>query len=627
MVGNLLNAHRLPRCALALAWVSGYPGTDRTILARAWITHLLRETKGSPMQYRYQCIRFKQTISDKWLVQFAARAPEIDDWAGVPQKRRFDISGEPAGESVGFQREESPQRVKSLREFYQNSENIIQNPLLCSLREIPGSSVEFVPAPDAPTDDPVQTGELVIDVPVFSQLSIEACIRQVREYIERRVPDLADQQLNQALVQALKARAAEVGYIQEQWIPEESADDEESGSPGSSENGDPTGVLFEESHILDFWQEVAARDELVKEIDREIEGDEFLGFTQEALLSYLCPVVLVDGQHRLRGALAAAQERLSDPVVQSEVDDRIAEGESSKDVEAQILLRESRLLPISLLMSTDPEEQVFQFVVVNQKATPIGRALLGTIVSTTLSNDEMGKVADRLKNAGIQVEESQAITYLARHSDSPFCNLVERGLAGDASNVLQWNVFASLIAIFRNLKGGKLFGERNDYAEVWRQKFLPYSQIVANYESHECRNPMEYWGKLDGPWRPVFIAFWTTIRDKFGNTEDRDKPNYWGRPRDSNLFNKISLTILASDFFQFLVETRTKLGSEDEIPQLVAEWLENVNHGYFDKDWVLGGVKKDSVGIRNQWASLWSDYRKAGGNLPDKRLFRQPKNA
>ena len=61
----------------------------------------------------------------------------------------------------------------------------------------------------------------------------------------------------------------------------------------------------------------------------------------------------------------------------------------------------SRRLPISLLLDDSPEEHVFQFVVVNQKATPIGRALLGTIVSTSLTAEELDKVAQRLTQAGI----------------------------------------------------------------------------------------------------------------------------------------------------------------------------------------------------------------------------------
>ena len=458
-------------------------------------------------------------------------------------------------------------------------------------------------------------------MPDFSQFSIEQCIREVREGIERRVPHLRDTPLSSSLLQDVKTQAAKGGYIQEQ---DQTATDEEGEGSEGNEDSDPTGVLFEESHIVDFWQEVAVRDSVLDEIAQPISGDEFLGYTKEALLSYLRPVVLVDGQHRLRGALEAARERLNHPSVQSEVADRISNGESAEDVEAEITRRDSRLLPISMLMSTDPEEQVFQFVVVNQKATPIGRALLGTIVSTTLSNDEMENVATRLKNAGIEVEASKAITYLARHPSSPFCKLVERGFTGDSSVLLQWNVFASLIRIFRDLRGGKLFGERNDYADIWQQRFLPDSSIIADYEKYGYAHPIEYWSRLDGPWREVFIAFWAKIRETFGNTEDPDKHNYWGKPRESNLFNKISLTILAADFFQSLVETRTKLESANEIPELVENWLENVNRGYFDKDWMLKGVKKDSVGIRNQWASIWSDYRKSGGNLPDKRRFRQP---
>jgi hypothetical protein len=41
------------------------------------------------------------------------------------------------------------------------------------------------------------------------------------------------------------------------------------------------------------------------------------------------------------------------------------------------------------------------------------------------------------------------------------------------------------------------------------------------------------------------------VRDRLGS-EDRSSGNYWGSPRNSNLFNKISLMILTADFFQFL---------------------------------------------------------------------------
>lgn len=573
------------------------------------------------LTFEYPALLVRQTSTDKPLVLFAAPASEIGQWAGIPQKKRFGDE-----ETVGFQRDENQKRIESLKSFFRDEANIIQNPLLCAARILSDATVRFEPVENS---GEYQVGRLRISSPNVAAMSFQEILASVRQYLESRVPELRDRSPNLDLIARLKERARSDGHLANH-VPAEDPEvvDEEveaESAEESAETEDVASVLFEESHIFDFWEEVAARHEVSKEITRPIMEGQFLGFDREALAAYILPVVLVDGQHRLRGALAAARARLESDQLRSEIEQSIVDGRDPSAVEAELLKRESRRLPVSLLMSADPAEQVFQFVVVNQKATPVGRALLGTIVSTTLSNEEMAKVASRLKNAGIKLEESQAITYLARHPDSPFCGLVERGLAEDQKDLLQWNVFASLIDIFRYLRGGKLYGEKNDYADVWRKRYLDESEIVADYSSHGCSDPFEYWSKLDGPWRTVFIRFWTKVRDFFGDTFDEEKPNYWGKPRTSNLFNKISLTILAADFFQFLVEQKKPIYSADEIPQLVDDWLEGVNSGYFAKDWNLAGIKKDSTGIRKQWASLWSQYRKNPQQLPQARLYRIPK--
>lgn len=576
------------------------------------------------MEFRYKAIRLHQTGASKPLALFAARSAEIDRWSGIPQKKRFE-SGDDTAETAGFQREQNPARIKSLQEFYSDEHNVIQNPLLCATRELPDTKVEFIL--EASSSGGVEIGDVVITVPDYSQMPLVDIFGRVRAYIEKRVPDLAHRPVDDDVLRKLKERAVAGGHFSVTADSDADDSDDTDDEAGEDANhvgdADASSALFEESHIVDFWQDVAARHELLKQIGENADPNEFLSFTREALVSYLRPVVLVDGQHRLAGALKAAQTRLNESAIKKEIESRVVAGESADAIEQDIINREARTLPVSLLLSSDPEEQVFQFVVVNQKATPIGRALLGTIVSTSLSNDEMAKVALRLRNAGIQLEESQAITFMARNPQSPFCGLVERGLAGDAKDLLQWNVFASLISIFRDLKGGRLFGFKNDYAENWRKRFLKESAIVANYAAEGCDTPESYWSRLDGPWRAIFISFWTQIRDRFGNTVDPDKHNYWGRTRESNLFNKISLTILAADFFEYLCTSKTTINSAADIPKLVADWLDGASSGYFDKDWNLEGVKKDSTGIRNQWAYLWSEYRKGGGNLPDRRLFRQ----
>lgn len=585
------------------------------------------------MEYRYKCIKSRQTRSGEWLAQFSAPAADIDDWAGVPQKTQFDFGEDSGGETVGFQRDESPKRVHSLGEFCETPENIIQNPLLCALRH----DVEFVPDGNVAEEDDVsavQVGELVVNVPDFESYTVEACLRGVREYLEERDPTLQDKSPNQELVKRLREKVAGASSDEaavknddgeEHRVEDEVNDDgEETTGVGAA-----TGALYEESHIEDFWQEVSARHEVAKESSPLFdEHEEYLGFSKDAMLSYLRPVVLVDGQHRLRGAMRAAEERVSEEDVLLESDRRIAEGATPEQVERDLLREESRLLPVSLLMSKSPEEQVFQFVVVNQKATPVGRALLGTIISTTLSADEMARVANRLKDAGIEVEESRAVTYLARNDDSPFKGLIDRGIGqgnGSARGGLQWNVFASLVSIFRNLRGGRMYHGTVDHAREWRKDYLDSSSIITDYTEHDCTDPLEYWSRLDGPWRRVFIAFWNEIRETLGDDEDSERPNYWGNPRRSNLFNKVSLTILAADFFQWLSMSGTRIDSEDEMHGLVENWLTKVNRKYFDRNWPLSGVKKDAVGTRNQWSYLWEEHRK-GMNLPKVSSYRNPRN-
>lgn len=572
------------------------------------------------MEYRYKALRIKQTKSEKMLILFSAPATEINIWAGVPQKKRFG-TGE---ETVGFQREENTKRVESLGEFCGNDENIIQNPLLCSTRKISIASTRFEPNPGE-IDGYTQEGNLIVDIPNYDSLTMLQILDYVRGYIQSRVPELATTTPEGAMITKLKEQAAECGHLALSGDSyEESDEDLLDGQEDSPEMSETGAALFEESHIMDFWQEVACRHEVIKMMDTPPK-DEFLGFTRDALISYLRPIVLVDGQHRLRGALKAAENKLNRPNVQDEIETLITGGEPAEAVQNKILNREVRHLPVSLLLADDPAEQVFQFVVVNQKATPIGRALLGTIVSTSLSNEEMDNVATRLKDAGIELEQSQAITYLARHPESPFFGLVERGLAGDPKDLLQWGVFSSLVGIFRDLRGGKLFGYKNDYADAWKVRFLPSSGVVSNYTEAGFDTQGDYWRKLDGPWRDVFMAFFTKIRDVFGDTATTEAHNYWGKPRESNLFNKVSLTILSADFFQYLVETKKRIDSVEQIAELVDEWLEGTSKNYFNRDWNLSGVKKDSTGIRKQWAYQWVEYRKNPVTLPQARIYRNAK--
>ncbi|MCO7189519.1 MULTISPECIES: hypothetical protein [unclassified Pseudoalteromonas] len=554
------------------------------------------------VKFEYDAIKVVQTKESKPLILFGAKAVDIEKWAGIPQKKTLDPG---AAETTGFQRSESPSRLRQLSNFYKNKDNVVQNNLICSLRKLEGCSVDFIP-----NVREGNTGQVIIEFPDFYSSSWETLFALLRSSLESRVGGF---DVNKSSPKYLELKS-QIGL---------ESDNEPGDELELEAEEDIEAAIYEESHLNDFLEDVAIRHELIKELGSEnIEGDKFLGFDRASLMSFLLPVTLVDGQHRLKGAVIAAEEKANEN--KHEGIQLLESGIEADQVFNQLKQKYSRELPVSLLMEDEPKEQVFQFVVINQKATPIGKSLLGTIISTTLTTSEMEDVNDRLLDSGIALEDARAITWAARNPQSPFCGLVERGTSSDQKDLLQWNVMGSLIQIFRELKGGKLFHAKNDYAKRWKEKFLESSDLI---ESNGLLDAYKEWSALQGPWQEVFIQFWVKIKQEFAQDTNPSRNNFWGNPRKSNIFNKISLTILASDFFKYLVTKKVTINNAEDIPELVDDWLEDVNRQYFDQEWELSGIKKDSPGIRARWSENWAEYRESPDQLPQARTFRNPRKS
>jgi len=562
------------------------------------------------MQKTYQAMRCKQTADGNWLVFFSASAHEIDVWGGIPEKKNFDSI-----ESTGFQRSFKSERLDSLINFYSNNSNILQNPLLCAPRKIGESenSVYFIADENISDSAFIQTGKLVINYENLHSLKLIELLELFNNYLISRVEDIDKQELDVNLLAKLKEKLS-LDYEQPSEIITRDVDFNE-----ASDVLDEELTIIESSHISDLWQEVACRISILKEYNSEYDPQEILGFTKDSIISYLKPVIIVDGQHRLIGAIEHSnRESKTTESMTKFFNYMTTEGLSDSDAKLKVQNEVCRHLPISLVLSDDPAEHVFQFVVVNQKATPINNALLGTIVSTTLATHELERVADRLKNADIELEASQAVSFATRNINSPFFGLVQTGISGEQSGKLPWTVMRSLITIFKDLKGGRFFSDENrlDYADLWKRRYLEGSDIITESEKFTA------WSSEEGVWREVFINFWSCIRDKFGNTNDPSSHNYWGHT-SSNLFNKVSLTILAADFFKYLCESRTNLESSESVSQLVNEWLTDVDLNYFNRDWKLANVKKDAPGTRKQWSKLWIMYRQDPRQLPSTNSYKK----
>lgn len=554
------------------------------------------------LKFDYECVLVRQSHDGKTLLLFSASAVDIEAWIGIPQ--RLSLSGT---ETAGFQRTVSQSREIALREFFAEPRNVIQNPLLCAIRQAPGVQVTFEPSAAG-----ALTGRVTVEFEDYGAMTLHQLLTAARLYLESRVPALAERAVPNDLIVNLQAELIEDledGGVAA--IGEAGAFDEDDADEDETVSGPAEDALFDESQITEFWDQLRAREEIAAKLqERDPPIEQLAGFSREMLRSYLQPIILVDGQHRLRGAtLAAAAEAETN----KEAADLVEQGLPVSEARSRIMAKVARHLPISLLMDDAPAEHVFQYVLVNQKATPVPKALLGTIISTSLGAEELSTIAARLEHAHIPLEGSRIVSILSRSQDSPFFGLIAKGFGADDSTKLQWSVLESLINIFRYLRGAKFYHDTTtDHAATWAKHHLAGSGLVAEWQARDFASAEDYWRDLDGPWMAVFKAFWSKTRDMLADTANEHAHNYWGDPKGSNIFNKPMLHILATDFFSYLREQKAKPGEVAEIPALVEGWLEYASSQYFARDWDLDGVKKDSVGTRRQWSKLWATYRQQG---------------
>jgi MoaA/NifB/PqqE/SkfB family radical SAM enzyme len=185
----------------------------------------------------------------------------------------------------------------------------------------------------------------------------------------------------------------------------------------------------------------------------------------------------------------------------------------------------------------------------------------------------------------------------------------------------------SIQVIWHDCRVGMLVPEEEkrsyDYADIWRNRHLASSGVVADWADKDFDDEFAYWRSLTGPWRGVFINFWTEVRNKLAKQNNDEAWHYWGSPRRSNIFNKPSLIILSADFFQYLCDAKATIDSPEMVTSLVDDWLSEVDADYFNRDWKLQNTKKDSPGIRKTWSQTWVEYRKNPTRLPSGTVYRK----
>jgi hypothetical protein len=403
------------------------------------------------LQYEYVAHRFQpRGGSDQSLLLFVAPATEIRTWAGVPRKA-FDYQH-------GFQRTLNPGRVNEVVQFFrEDPKNISPTSIVVGFT----GAVTTEPL-SGEASGSIETVRIRVTVPDFAQTALDELADQALAELRRRLPEHVvmeiDDNAEEAFAEAIKLQNEEA--VDEAFgIESESAVEIEIESEAE-----------ERSYLADFYAQLLGYRRKLLEWPEE-------GELREILYSLLKPAIIVDGQHRVFGGAAA---------------------------------EENMLFAICAIPQSSWAENVYQFVVINQKAKPIKPAFLSSIIATSLSTDEIASVYNRLRSSKIDVDRAEVMNRINTETRSPFKDMIDFEVEG-SPGFLQFPGMARLARDFQN---------------------LPRSHAILLSDGT--------WNSVDEDWIAHFFAFWTGVRDYF----DKADPRLWSKPSADNPNNLLKIVTL-----------------------------------------------------------------------------------
>lgn len=253
-----------------------------------------------------------------------------------------------------------------------------------------------------------------------------------------------------------------------------------------------------------------------------------------ALESICRPALVVDGQHRLIGAANAEHEIT---------------------------------LPVVAIPNCEWAGQVYQFVVINEKAQSVPSSLLTDIFGSSLTKNEQQSLRDKLSRAKIDVEGRIAATIANRDENSPFKNLVQVQMSGQPPSTVKPFITDSTIRMMIDGggRGARAWRVDDEFFEVFVKPTFPE------------RGEWESWS--NGKWREYWYTFWHTVKD-FYNEQAMSLvgtklwPSGDVTNGQSNLTRAVTLRVLQSYFMERCIDgmktisdmkkvLREALGDED----------------------------------------------------------------
>jgi hypothetical protein len=381
--------------------------------------------------------------------------------------------------------------------------------------------------------------------------------------IQIRVEDRTDEELLHDILVMMKSRlgAAELESIA---IESESNSDSTTSGTGIVDELDEEEEIPPESYLSVIVKRLESAKGNLSNLDPS-----FRTSMVEYLRGVSKPGLILDGQHRVFGA---------------------------KDVSGFGVE-----LPVVLMPGLSYSEQVFHFYVLNNKAKPLNKTELRSIIATSLSKEEISNLYDRFKQVGVTAEETAWTYKMNTDSDSPFCGLVDFGLNPNVKIPIPENVAYQVVSKF----------------------------IKINRKYRLLHSDIEEWG-LDvtsgADYRlKLFYALWRAVKKKYPNAWAVAVTNGGGQ-----ILQKVNLLILQEFLLDRLVGEMPKRKAKGQkspfadpvdLEDEVGYELAFLSEEFFTKEWKMKGLDT-AAGHKAFRESVDEAVQAQSQNLGNRRLFK-----
>ncbi len=420
----------------------------------------------------------------------------------------------------GFQRALDDTRASKITEFFEDAENISPTAIVVAFKP---ERIKILPLDldhdeiDNSLGEPVLIEVLLDD---FEKLSTEELAAKVSAFLKEE----------------LNGNGAD----------EDNADDDDDDDEDDSDEDDSDedvretlGLSIGASHLKRFVKNLDSSDWLS---DRKAENELLL---RDTLIDLLKPATIVDGQHR---AFGTADAELGIP------------------------------FSVVALVDTDWKEEVFQFVVINQRAKPIKTEFLSAIISSSLSGKDITQLKSRLEQAGVDLDSTQIMDLVHSHEESPFYQMIDYKVEG-AEGKLPYSGMLTSAKRFRSLS---THNPKIKYAAFFKQIFADFC------EGRTLQQKKTEW-KTKIKWFECFSTFWGIVREQLASGDHAD---LW--EPGTNLLKVVTIQELQNMFLEWLFNQRDSVSTRADVEAAARKFLQYLKPRFFTTKWEATSLQSDT---------------------------------